>query len=176
MRCHPTILSYPVPLLLSFLAACQTSPDKITRPGEPVALVGKSIGRSSQYDIPPKLLSGRAPIYPIKQLQAGNSGSALIEFTIDEQGIPRDFRIVKTDYRYFATHAIVAMREWRFQPAIKNGKAVAVRARMPFSYHWTGPRSAREALRTNTHLPITLRTLPAFVTVCDASSHRDHTW
>ena len=112
---------------------------KATSPHEPVALVGKSLPPSSKYDVPPKLLSGRTPIYPITQLREHRSGKALIEFTIDQQGIPRDFSILKTDYRYFATHAIIAVREWRFQPAMKNGRPVAARIRIPFYYGYLGP-------------------------------------
>ena len=115
---------------------------KATSPHEPVAMVGKSLPPSAQYDVPPKLLSGRTPIYPITQLREHRSGDALIAFTIDEQGIPRDFRILKTDYSYFATHAIAAMREWRFQPATKNGRPVAARIRIPIHYGYLGPKPA----------------------------------
>jgi protein TonB len=103
-------------------------------PHEPSALIGWTPPPSPQYDRPPILLSGRTPIYPITRLQRGQSGDALIAFTIDEHGIPRDFRVIRSDYPYYASHAIVAMREWRFQPALKNGKPVAVRARIPFKY------------------------------------------
>jgi TonB family protein len=125
----------------ALLAACQTpsAQNQATLPHEPVALIGQSAGPSSQYDVPPKLLSGRTPMYPITQLRQHRSGDALIAFTIDEQGIPRDFRVLKSDYPYFATHAVVAMREWRFQPATKNGRPVAARIRIPFHYRYGGP-------------------------------------
>lgn len=108
--------------------------EKGTRPHEPVAIIGKSASRSSAYDVPPKLLSGRTPIYPITRLMRHQNGDALIELTVDEQGIPRDFRVVKADYPYFGTHAIIAMRDWRFQAAMKHGKPVAARLRVPFHY------------------------------------------
>ena len=120
----------------ALVSACQERANKErgTFPHEPVAIVGQSAGPSSQYDVPPKLLSGRTPIYPITQLRLGKGGDALIEFTVDKQGIPRDFRVVKADYPYFGTHAIIAMREWRFRPAMKNGKPVPARLRLPFHY------------------------------------------
>jgi len=102
------------------------------RPHQPAAL--SMPPTSPQYDVPPILLSGRVPIYPITRLKRGQSGDALIAFTIDEHGIPRDFRVVQSDYPYYASHAIAAVREWRFRPALKNGKPVAVQARIPFSY------------------------------------------
>jgi len=118
------------------LVTCQTvaGQGKGTRPHEPVALVGKSAPASSQYDVPPKLLSGRTPIYPITRLERHQQGDALIEFTVDPKGIPRDFKVIKTDYPYYASHAIIAVRDWRYQPATKNGKPVAARLRVPFHY------------------------------------------
>jgi TonB family protein len=120
------------------LATCQplAAQERGTRPHEPVASVGKSAPPSSAYDVPPKLLSGRTPIYPITRLQRGEGGDAIIDFTVDAQGIPRDFRVVKADYPYFASHAIIAMRDWRYQPAMKNGKPVAARLRIPFHYRF----------------------------------------
>src|SRR6266542_2865701 len=104
------------------------------RPHEPVALIGWTPPPSPQYDRPPILLSGRVPIYPITRLKRGQSGDALIAFTIDEHGIPRDFRVVQSDYPYYASHAIAAVRQSRFRSALKNGKPVAVQARIPVSY------------------------------------------
>jgi TonB family protein len=122
-------------VLATTVAACQAPVrTKGTYPHEPVAIIGESIGPSSEYDVPPRLLSGRTPIYPISRLRRHQPGDALIEFTVDERGIPRDFRVVKADYPYFATHAIIAMRDWRYQPALKRGRPVAARLRVPFHY------------------------------------------
>ena len=82
----------------------------------------------------PKLIRGTAPIYPISQLQQHKSGGAVISFTIDEQGKTRGFRVISTNYPYFASHAILAVQRWQFEPARKNGHPVAVRLRVPFNY------------------------------------------
>jgi outer membrane biosynthesis protein TonB len=66
------------------------------RPHEPVAFIGWTPPPSPQYDVPPILLSGRSPIYPITRLQQGQSGDALIAFIIDEHGIPRNFRVIRS--------------------------------------------------------------------------------
>jgi outer membrane biosynthesis protein TonB len=67
------------------------------------------IGKASQFDVPPKLVSGAAPTYSITRLRRGESGYAKITFTIDEYGHTRDFSVLKTSYPYFASHAIAAM-------------------------------------------------------------------
>jgi outer membrane biosynthesis protein TonB len=53
---------------------------------------------------------------------------------IDESGRTRDFTVIKTNYKYFAGTAIIAMQGWRFEPARLNGKAIAVRAPAPFTF------------------------------------------
>jgi TonB family protein len=94
------------------------------------------IGKSSQCDVPPKFISGAAPIYPISRLRRGESGYADIVFRVDETGHTRDFNVLKTTYLYFANHAILAVQNWRFQPAFKNLHPVPCRVRVPFTYRY----------------------------------------
>ena len=95
--------------------------------------------KSSQYDVPPKFISGPAPIYPPSRKRNRESGYADIVFTVDETGRTRDFRVLKTSYLYFANHAILAVQNWRYQPATKNGRPVSCRIRVPFNYYCTPP-------------------------------------
>jgi TonB family protein len=95
--------------------------------------------RSSQYDVPPKFISGPAPIYPPSRLRNRESGYADIVFAVDETGHTRDFRVLKTSYLYFANHAILAVQNWRYQPATKNGRPVSCRIHVPFDYRCTPP-------------------------------------
>jgi len=88
----------------------------------------------SSFDIPPKLLSGHAPIYPISQVRERKSGSATIGFIIDTQGKTRDLRVIAADYPFFGSHAILAVQQWQFEPARKNGLPVEVREKVTFDY------------------------------------------
>lgn len=90
--------------------------------------------KSYPFDVPPRFISGDAPAYPIGQLIRKSPGAAVIGFTIDEQGNARDFVIIGTTYHFFATHAIRAVQHWKFEPAKKRGKPVAVKVRAPFVY------------------------------------------
>jgi len=94
--------------------------------------------KASQYDTPPKLISGPAPVYPPTRLRNREPGYADIGFTVDETGHTRDFRVFRTSYLYFANHAILAVQKWRFQPATKNGRPVPCRVRVPFRYQIPG--------------------------------------
>jgi protein TonB len=91
-------------------------------------------GKLPQPNVPPKLISVAALVYPITRLSLGESGYAKIAFTIEEYGHTRDFSVLKTSYPYFASRAIAVMQKWQFKPASKNGRPVSCRARIPFTY------------------------------------------
>src|SRR5258708_17695651 len=95
---------------------------------------GGMVGNASQADGHPKIISGAAPIDSITRLRRGESGYADIMCTVDETGHTRDFRVVDTSYQYFANHGILAVQNWRFQPATKNGNPVPFPVRIPFKY------------------------------------------
>jgi outer membrane biosynthesis protein TonB len=95
--------------------------------------------KSPQFNVPPQFISGDAPVYPIGQLirKSPGAAAAVIGFTIDAQGNTRDFVIIGTTYHFFATHAIHAIRavqHWKFEPARRSGKPVAVKVRTSFLY------------------------------------------
>jgi protein TonB len=130
----------PLALIIALGAAHQTDaadplPRVKTRPNSQLPTQEMPvIGSRSQFDVPPKFISGTAPIYPITRLRLREPGYAFIRFTVDENGRTRDFQVMKTNYPFFASHAIVAIEKWRFQPARKNGHPVSCRIQTPFYY------------------------------------------
>jgi TonB family protein len=122
-------------LILMFTAANQTRGADRPRPekmqaGAPLEV----ISQSSQYDVPPKFISGAAPTYPDTARKLGAPGYAMISFTVDETGGMRDFRLWETNYMFFYANAVAAIQKWRIQPATKHG-------RLSRSYHVPLPRS-----------------------------------
>jgi protein TonB len=132
------VVTFSTLLLLATALALQAAGEKpgvTTRPNASLPASGmQAIGPSSAYDVPPKFISGAAPIYPITRLRLGEPGFAIISFVVDETGRTHDFRVVKTNYSFFATHAIAAIQKWRFRPATKHGRPVSCRVRIPFNY------------------------------------------
>jgi TonB family protein len=127
------ILTHAGALIL--LPACQNQISNSVRPEQPLrASWQMHWEHPPPFDTAPRLIHGTAPIYPISQLQQHKSGGAVISFIIDEQGKTGDFKVISADYPYFASHAILAVQRWQFEPARKNGHPVAVRLRIPFDY------------------------------------------
>jgi TonB family protein len=106
----------------------------VLRPGEPYPNSALHWPASAAYDVPPKLVRGNAPLYPITQAWSGKPGLAIVAFTVGPDGATRDIQVVRATYPYFASHTVLAVRDWKFDPARKKGRPVPVRIRltMPF--------------------------------------------
>lgn len=89
---------------------------------------------AGQLDERPKPLSTRPPVYPTTLLQAGQPGSAQIEFIIDEDGDAQLPRIISCTEPAFGYAAVQAVATWRFAPPLKEGKRVATRVQVPISF------------------------------------------
>lgn len=96
------------------------------KPGAPYPNSALHWAPSRQYDVPPRLLRGNAPVYPITQAWNANPGEALVAFTVGIDGATHDVRVVRTTYPYFGSHTVIAVRDWKFEPARKNGRPVPV--------------------------------------------------
>ena len=86
------------------------------------------------FDSPPKFLSGTAPKNPITLSGPREAGYAIIRFTVDESGRTRDFGVVKTNHQHFADEAIVAIKDWRFEPAMRKGRPARFQTQTTLSY------------------------------------------
>ncbi|WP_165311414.1 energy transducer TonB [Vibrio ziniensis] len=65
------------------------------------------------------------PTYPARALQRGIEGYVVMSFTIDETGQPTDIQVVEAEpKRVFERDAIRALRNWKYQPKLLDGKAV----------------------------------------------------
>lgn len=65
------------------------------------------------------------PNYPAKALQRGVEGYVTLRFNIDELGKTRDIEVVDANpKRYFEREAMLALRNWKYQPKFMDGKAV----------------------------------------------------
>jgi len=76
------------------------------------------------------------PQYPERALQRGVEGRVLIEFTISRSGAVKDAKVIAYEpSTIFNKAALRAVRQWKYNPKIVNGKAVeqpGVRIAIPF--------------------------------------------
>ncbi|MBY6188635.1 energy transducer TonB [Marinobacter hydrocarbonoclasticus] len=65
------------------------------------------------------------PAYPQRALRMRAEGYVVMEFTIDEQGRPRNIRVIESEpIRLFDQAAMKALSRWKYQPKQLDGKAV----------------------------------------------------
>jgi TonB family protein len=91
------------------------------------------------YDLGP----GITPPRVVKQVNPHYStdrgvrpvGSVIIALVVTSQGLPKNPRVVKGLDKELDQSAVQAVEEWRFTPAQKNGKAIAVRVSVQIQFH-----------------------------------------
>ncbi len=66
------------------------------------------------------------PRYPAKALKRGSEGHVIMSFTIDETGRPIDIKVTDANpRRMFEREAMRALKKWKYQPKVVDGKAIA---------------------------------------------------
>ena len=99
-------------------------------PGDPKA-TAQRIGAGVSA---PKVLNQKQPEYTEAARQAKIQGDVVLSLIVDENGSARDFQILRPLGYGLDEMAIEAVQKWRFQPGMKDGKAVAVFATIEVNF------------------------------------------
>jgi TonB family protein len=87
-----------------------------------------------RYDKEPAVVSKVQPHYPELALKSGLEGEVLLKVWVDESGDVIKTAVLKSDDKIFEEAAAVAARQWKFTPAMKEGKPIAVFVSIPFRF------------------------------------------
>ena len=65
------------------------------------------------------------------------SGKVLVHFVVNEQGVPVDLQVTESPGYDLDKAALAAVSQWRFAPAMKDGKPIPfpLTAQVSFSVH-----------------------------------------
>lgn len=74
------------------------------------------------------------PVYPYALKYNGVSGSALVEFIVDTNGMVREAQVVRATHPAFGAASVEAIRRWQFSPGIKDGRTVYTRMQQEFYF------------------------------------------
>jgi len=91
------------------------------------------------YDVGPGVTAPRIvkqvnPRYPTNR-GVRAVGSVIIGLVVSSKGLPKDPHVIKGLDKDLDESAVDAVKEWRFAPAEKNGKPVAVRISVQIEFH-----------------------------------------
>jgi len=93
------------------------APPPTTGPKQPVPVGG--------LVLPPKRIVEVAPIYPPIALAARKEGLVILQATIDEEGIVREVKVLRSD-PLFDQAAMDAVKQWRFTSPMLNKQKIPV--------------------------------------------------
>ncbi len=83
----------------------------------------------------PQAISSPDPEYTEEARQAKKQGTCVLSMVVDEQGHPRDLRVVRGLGFGLDAKALDAVRRWQFQPALKDGRPVNVQISVEVEFH-----------------------------------------
>jgi len=74
----------------------------------------------------PVIITRVEPVYPAEARARGISGIVIVEARVSEEGIVDDVRVLKPLPYGLDQAAIDGVKQWRFRPGMKDGKAIPV--------------------------------------------------
>lgn len=75
------------------------------------------------------------PRYPVEALSQGVSGKVVLRVDVDAHGNPARIRVESSEPTgMFDRSVLEAAAQWRFEPALRNGEAVAGQVRVPVTF------------------------------------------
>jgi periplasmic protein TonB len=83
----------------------------------------------------PQTISAPDPDYTEEARKAKKQGTCVLWMIVDAAGRPRDIRVVRGLGLGLDAKALEAVRQWRFQPALKDGKPVDVQISVEVEFH-----------------------------------------
>jgi TonB family protein len=108
-------------ILTTFLSA-QQSPAQDRDRKEEVFSIGGDVS-------PPKL------VHKVEPGHAKGSGAVVIEMVVSSKGVPRDLKVIESLGTDLDRSALAAVDQWRFEPARKKDKPVAVKVTVEIRFH-----------------------------------------
>ena len=124
-------------LAVSGCAAQDVSRDPFGRPiDEKIAMPPgplKGCNRAD-FDQPPKVISGVLPLYPVGRRLSGLEGSATLKYTVLSDGRIDDIQADSPESRWFRDHAVIALRTWKLEPALKDNVPVTTSCKLQVNY------------------------------------------
>ncbi|MDR0466267.1 MAG: energy transducer TonB [Deltaproteobacteria bacterium] len=83
----------------------------------------------------PKVIQSVPVVYPVEARKRGINGQVLVRFHLDEKGAVSHLHVKSAEPPdIFNRNTLAAVRQWRFQPAVHNSRAVPVWVELPIEF------------------------------------------
>jgi protein TonB len=88
----------------------------------------------ADIDQKPRVIYQVAPAYPSELRAKKTQGEVWLLLVVDIRGRVSNVRVEKSSYSAFAKPAVEAVKQWKFDPAMRGGQKVACRMRVPIRF------------------------------------------
>jgi protein TonB len=88
----------------------------------------------SDLDQKPRPTHQPSPQYPPALRKRGIQGTVQIEFVVDTRGVVSKPSVVKSVHPELDRAALDAVKQWKFQPAMRGGQPVPIKTRAPITF------------------------------------------
>jgi TonB family protein len=88
---------------------------------------------------PPRPIYSPEPEFSEEARAVGFQGICTLRLVVGADGIPRDIKVINPLGMGFDEKAVKAVQKWRFNPALKDGRPVAVQIEVEVDFHLYGP-------------------------------------
>jgi TonB family protein len=110
--------------------------------GPAIQLKDSIVCRGNRNDVvgcvtPPRQTHAPKAKYPENERKARHQGVVTLGVVVGSDGVPRDISVLSSLSPDFDKAAIDALRQWKFSPATKDGKPVAVRIAVDVDFDLT---------------------------------------
>ena len=137
-----TLILRPATLaLIAFLlAACDTAPvqkDPFGRFYDSNTQIREKVLKDctpSDYDVPPKVVQAIKPAYPIGEYYVEKRAVVTTTFIVKADGTTEVPKSPGGEGKWFSVHALIAISDWKLEPALREGKPIAVTCKYTFVY------------------------------------------
>jgi hypothetical protein len=122
------------------LAACAGAElDPFGRPysGDDNYPAGSEVCHDPGVDVQPYFVRGNHPAIPILNAYSARNAEATVKFRVEPTGAIQVLKVDSVDKAY-ASHAVIAVRDWKMRPATRDGAAVAAECTFTFRTYFRG--------------------------------------
>src|SRR5277367_5275543 len=106
--------------LAAGVALCQQTSDTVIKMGPGMT--------------PPKVLQKTDPEYTKDAKAAKIEGTVLLSVVVGSDGVARDIQVTRSLDPGLDNKAMAAVQNWKFQPAVKDGQSVSVKATIEVNF------------------------------------------
>ena len=88
----------------------------------------------SEIDQKPRAIMQGSPVYPATMRGKKVEGVVTVLFIVDPTGKVTNPRVEKSTHPEFERPAVDAVKQWKFEPAVKGGQRVPCKMRVPIRF------------------------------------------